>query len=308
VPAPRRSDRAYRNVARAVRPILFAMTRPDWHGGEHLPADRGFIAAANHMTNVDPLTFAHYLYDHGFAPKILAKSSLFSVPVLGPVLRVTGQIPVYRNTAQAGDSLRAAVDAVAAGECVAVFPEGTLTRDPDLWPMVGKTGVARLALTTRAPVIPIAQWGAQHLLGQYAKVLKPLPRKRVTVVAGPPVDLDDLYGRPLDTATLREATERVMAAITLLLQDVRGGSAPAVRFDPRRAAARTGDTLRADDDALVGPASPEPEPEPAPASPAPASPALDAAATSPEDATPGEPDGAPPAADHDTPAPGQGAA
>ncbi|WNB84661.1 lysophospholipid acyltransferase family protein [Cellulomonas sp. ATA003] len=247
-----------------VRPLLFSMTRPDWHGTEHLPTDRGFIAAANHMTNVDPLTFAHYLYDTGFAPKILAKSSLFRVPVLGPILRATGQIPVYRNSAQAGDSLRAAVDAIAAGECVAVFPEGTLTRDPDLWPMVGKTGVARLALTTQAPVVPIAQWGAQDLLGQYKKVLKPFPRKRVTVVAGPPVDLDDLYGRPLDTATLREATERVMAAITVLLEGVRGGTAPAVRFDVRRAAARSGGTVPADDDAVVGPASPAPEEDAAP--------------------------------------------
>jgi 1-acyl-sn-glycerol-3-phosphate acyltransferase len=260
VPAPRRSNRAYRNVARVIRPLLFSMTRPDWHGGEHLPTDRGFIAAGNHMTNVDPLTFAHYLYDHGVAPKILAKSSLFTVPVLGPVLRATGQIPVYRNTVQAGDSLRAAVDAIAAGECVAVFPEGTLTRDPDLWPMVGKTGIARLALTTQAPVIPIAQWGPQDLLGQYKKVLKPFPRKKVTVVAGPPVDLDDLYGRPLDTATLREATERVMAAITLLLEGVRGGTAPAVRFDVRRAAAGAGEAVpAADDDAVVGPASPAPE-------------------------------------------------
>jgi 1-acyl-sn-glycerol-3-phosphate acyltransferase len=246
-------------VARVVRPLMLAMTRPDWHGGEHLPTGRGFIAAGNHMTNVDPLTFAHYLYDHGVEPKILAKSSLFTVPVLGPILRATGQIPVYRNTAQAGDSLRAAVDAVAAGECVAVFPEGTLTRDPDLWPMVGKTGVARLALTTRAPVVPIAQWGPQHLLGQYKKVLKPFPRKKVTIVAGPPVALDDLYGRPLDTATLREATERVMVAITLLLEGVRGEPAPAVRFDPRRAAAAAGVPIATDDDAVVGPASPAPE-------------------------------------------------
>jgi 1-acyl-sn-glycerol-3-phosphate acyltransferase len=83
-------------------------------------------------------------------------------------------------------------------------------------------------------VIPIAQWGPQDLLGQYKKVIKPFPRKRVTVVAGPPVDLDDLYGRPLDSATLREATERVMTAITALLEDVRGAQAPDVRFDVRR--------------------------------------------------------------------------
>ncbi|HEX7806725.1 MAG TPA: 1-acyl-sn-glycerol-3-phosphate acyltransferase, partial [Cellulomonas sp.] len=105
MPAPQRSNRAYRIVARIVRPVLFAMMRRDWRGAEHLPPSGGFIAAANHMTNLDPLTFAHYLYDHGFAPKILAKASLFKVPVLGPTLRATGQIPVFRNTVQAGQSL-----------------------------------------------------------------------------------------------------------------------------------------------------------------------------------------------------------
>jgi len=241
---PARSNRAYRNVARIVRPLLKAMTTPDWHGTEHFPAGRGFIVASNHMTNIDPLTFAHFLWDNGVAPKILAKSSLFGVPVVGPVLRATGQIPVYRNTSAAGESLKAAVDAIDGGDVVAVFPEGTLTRDPDLWPMVGKTGVARLALTTRAPVVPVAQWGPQRLLGRYAKLLKPIPRKRITIVAGPPVVLDDLYDRPLDAVTLREATERVMDAITALLEGVRGEQAPAVRFDMRKPDERAGGAPR----------------------------------------------------------------
>ncbi|CAM5781176.1 lysophospholipid acyltransferase family protein [Cellulomonas persica] len=238
---PARSNRAYRNVARIVRPLLKATTKTDWHGVENFPTDRGFIVASNHMTNVDPLTFAHFLWDNGVVPRVLAKASLFKVPVVAPVLRATGQIPVYRNTAAAGESLAAAEKAIADGEVVAVFPEGTLTRDPDLWPMVGKTGVARLALSTRAPVIPVAQWGPQNLLGRYKKLLKPIPRKKVTVVAGPPVVLDDLYDRPQDTATLREATERVMDAITALLVEIRGEAAPAVRYDMRKPdAERTG--------------------------------------------------------------------
>ncbi|MCC2335631.1 lysophospholipid acyltransferase family protein [Cellulomonas wangsupingiae] len=240
MPSPSRSNLAYRNVARIVRPLLFATTRPDWHGAEHLPAEGGFIVVANHMTEADPLTFAHYLWDHGHVPRVLAKASLFSVPVVGAVLRATGQIPVHRETAAAGDSLRAAVTAVEQGECVAIFPEGTLTRDPDLWPMVGRTGVARLALTTRAPVVPVAQWGPQDLLARYGKVPRPFPRKKVTLVAGPPVDLSDLYDRPLDNATLREATERVMADITRLLEQIRGEKAPAQRHDMRRRAAGDG--------------------------------------------------------------------
>jgi len=234
VQPPARSNRAYRVVAHIVRPLLRAMTRRQWSGAENMPTDRGFIAASNHMTNVDPLTFAHYLWDNGHAPKILAKASLFKVPVVRGVLHATGQIPVHRNTSAAGESLDAAIAAVEAGECVAVFPEGTLTREPDLWPMTGKTGIARLALATRAPVVPVAQWGPQNLLGRYEKLLKPFPRKLVTVVAGPPVYLDDLYGRPQDTKTLREATERVMAAITGLLEEIRGEEPPAIRYDMRK--------------------------------------------------------------------------
>ncbi|KQY47544.1 1-acyl-sn-glycerol-3-phosphate acyltransferase [Cellulomonas sp. Root137] len=235
---PARSNRAYRYVAHVVRPLLRAMTRHDWRGTENFPRERGFIVASNHMTNIDPLTFAHFLWDNGVAPKILAKAPLFKIPVLAGILRATGQIPVYRNSSSAGESLTAAITAIGEGDVVAVFPEGTLTRDPDLWPMVGKTGIARLALSTEAPVIPVAQWGPQLLLGRYKKLLKPFPRKLVTVVAGPPVDLSDLYGRPHDTATLREATERVMAAITALLADIRDEEPPAIRYDMRKPAAQ----------------------------------------------------------------------
>src|SRR5690606_41284203 len=121
----------------------------------------------------------------------------------------------------------------AEGAWVVYFPGGTHTRDPDGWPMVGRTGAARLALASRAPVVPIAQWGAEQLLAPYGKVFKPIPPKHVAVHAGPPVDLSDLYDRPLDTATLREATERIMAAITRQLEEIRGAQAPAERFDPR---------------------------------------------------------------------------
>ena len=232
--APERSNRAYRNVARIVRPILRMMTISDWRGAEHLHQGTGAIVAVNHMTNIDPLTSAYFLWANGVAPRILAKDSLFRVPILGWVLRATDQIPVSRGTTTAGRSLDAAAQALAEGETVAVFPEGTLTREPDLWPMSAKTGVARLALTTKAPVIPVAQWGAQRLLGRYRKLLKPIPRKTVTLVAGPPVDLSDLYDRPLDGPVLREATDRIMDAITHQLEAIRGESAPAERFVWRR--------------------------------------------------------------------------
>lgn len=213
---------------------MFALSRRRWTGGEQIPQTGGCILVANHATYLDALTFAHFVYDNGRAPRILAKASVFKIPLLGTILRSTGMIPVYRNSSEASKAIDEAVVAIAAGRCVAIFPEGTLTREPDLWPMAGRTGVARLALATRAPVVPIAQWGATSILARYGKLLKPFPRKTVTVHAGPPVDLSDLYGRPRDTAVLREATERVMAAITALLEEIRGASAPVERFDMRK--------------------------------------------------------------------------
>lgn len=216
-----------------LRPLMMLLTRRDWRGAENLPRTGGFVACPNHISHVDALTFAHYMVDNGREPYFLGKESLFRVPLVGAVLRSAQQIPVYRETGRASDAFSAAVAAVESGKCVGIYAEGSLTRDPDLWPMVGKTGAARVALATRCPVIPIAQWGPQALLAPYSAKLRIFPRKTMHLVAGPPVDLADLYARPRDHQVLAEATERIMAAITALLEGLRGETAPPVRFNPR---------------------------------------------------------------------------
>jgi len=208
--------------------------RVDWRGAEHLPAQGGFIAAANHLTNLDALVLAHFLYDHGAAPRFLAKHSLFQVPVFGWMLRKAGQIPVRRDTAAARESLDPARKALAEGLCLGIFPEGTFTRDPGLWPMTARPGVGRLALSVRVPVIPIALWGVQDVVAPYTVVPHLFPRRRVTVHAGPPVDLDDLYDRAEDPAAHREATERIMDTLTAMLAELREEQPPARRYDTRR--------------------------------------------------------------------------
>lgn len=229
----RPDSRAYRAIAWLVRHLMFAIGKYEWSGAEHFPSSGGFIAAANHASELDSVTFAHYLFDQGHEPRVLAKRGLFTTPVIGYLVRATRMIPVDRGTVEAGRSLDAARAELEKGACVAIFPEGTITRDPDLWPMEGKTGLARIALATRAPVIPVAQWGAGQILERYGRVPKPWPRKRVQVAAGPAVDLSDLYDRPMDSATLREATRRVLDAITVELEKLRGEKAPAARFDLR---------------------------------------------------------------------------
>jgi 1-acyl-sn-glycerol-3-phosphate acyltransferase len=162
----------------------------------------------------------------------LAKASLFTLPVLGWVFRHAGQIRVHRRQATAADALAEAGLAVRRGECVVVYPEGTLTSDPELWPMRGKTGAVRLALATGAPVIPLAQWGGAEVWPRGRRLPRPLPRRTVQCLAGPPVDLSDYIGQPLTDDVLRAATERVMVAITELVAVLRPTAPPSSRWDP----------------------------------------------------------------------------
>lgn len=233
------SARVYRGLALFLRPILNLIARRDWAGRDHIPARGPMIAVANHVTAYDPLVVAHYLYDSGRPPTILAKASLFKVPVLGWVLRKTGQVPVYRGTATARAALDAGLDALASDNCVLLYPEGTLTKDPELWPMSGKTGAARLALLTSAPVVPVAQWGAQEILPPKRKFLRILPRKTVQVLAGPPIELDDLRARVTKSGAptsedLREATDRIMTRISMMVAQLRGEERPDGLWDTRR--------------------------------------------------------------------------
>jgi 1-acyl-sn-glycerol-3-phosphate acyltransferase len=227
----------YRLTVSVVRPLSVLLTKRDWRGAEHIPATGGVIVAANHLSYVDPMTFGHFIFNTGRIPRFLAKESLFRIPIVKYVFIGARQIPVHRGTADAAQALSAGVEALRRGECLLIYPEGSATRDPDTWPMRAHTGVARLALTSGAPVVPCAQWGPQELWRYRSKRPHPFPRKRIQVLAGPPVDLSAYAGRPQDAELLREVTEVIMARITDLLIELRGGRPPAVPYDPRVVAA-----------------------------------------------------------------------
>ena len=237
-PLQERRGWAFSLAVPIVKSVLFATTKRTWIDGEKIPATGGCILVFNHVSHADPLTAAHLVYDYGRIPRYLAKSGLFKNRFLGFFLKAAGQIPVERLTRNAKGAFDAAVAAVEAGHCVVVYPEGTLTRDPDLWPMVGKSGAARIALATGCPVVPVGQWGAHNLLYPYAKKPHLFPRTRITVKVGDPVPLDDLRDRPRTTETINEATSRIMAALTELVAELRHEVPPVERFDPRRAGVR----------------------------------------------------------------------
>lgn len=231
----RRLGPYFRFAAMVLKPPMTVLTKRDWHGQQWLrqdyPPNDGIVVVSNHISWFDPIALCHILWNNGRPPRFLAKEKLFHVPGVGQIVTGAGQIPVLRETDNAAESVKAAVDAVHDGEAVIVYPEGTITRDPDLWPMTGKTGAARIALLADVPVIPIAQWGAQEVMGPYAKEFNVFPPKTMQMRVGPPVDLDEFRGKSLDSDVLVPATERIMGAITELLEEIRGEKAPAQRLD-----------------------------------------------------------------------------
>ncbi|UYM05705.1 lysophospholipid acyltransferase family protein [Solicola gregarius] len=227
----RRRWRSIRVIGLFLRPILTVIVRRRWKGGENLP-DGGFIFAVNHIAHIDPLMISHFLYDLDVSPRFLAKQALFDVPVLGWIMRVSGQIPVLRNTRSAAEAFAASEDAVSEGGCVIFYPEGTISRDPDLWPMRGKSGAARVALETGCPLVPVAQWGSHEVLYPYTKRPHLIPRKTIRITMGAPLALDDLRAQPVTAATVREATDRLMREISRLLGEIREATPPADPYDP----------------------------------------------------------------------------
>ena len=223
----------YRLVAVVVKPLLRLFTKRQRSGSENVPATGGFIAVANHVSEIDPFAVGEFLLDSGRPPRFLAKKELFRSAPLKWIMVGARQIPVDRNSTDAAKALSAAVDALHDGECILVYPEGSATRDPELWPMRPRTGAARLALLSGAPVIPVAQWGPQRILPYKARRPKLLPRTTFSVLAGPPVDLSAYMDKPVTSELLRDASDAIMRVVAGHLAELRGGTPPEVFHDPR---------------------------------------------------------------------------
>jgi 1-acyl-sn-glycerol-3-phosphate acyltransferase len=218
-----------------VLPAMSVWTRRTWTGMENMPATGGFIVAPNHMSQFDPLLVAHYLFESGRWPRFLAKASIWRVPFVGFMLGKTQQIPVERGSVEAVKSLDSLIKALHEGGVVVIYPEGTTTREPDLWPMRGKTGAARLALVTGAPVVPMATWGAQQVHDVRTGKVSLGRRVAVRVSAGKPVDLSRWQREAPTRAVLEQMTETIQLATRDLLAELRDEQPPPLYQVSRRA-------------------------------------------------------------------------
>jgi 1-acyl-sn-glycerol-3-phosphate acyltransferase len=216
-------------------PTVKVLSRWRVEGLDRLPATGPALVVANHISYLDPIYSAVFVHRARRVPRFLAKNTLWKIPIFGSILAGSEQIPVYRESLDAQGSLRAGTAALADGKVVVIYPEGTITRDPDGWPMHSRTGVARLALSSDAPVYPMVHWGTREIYDRYGKKFSPLPRKQVTMRCGDPIDMSAYRGREIDGALLREVTDHLMVAVRELLAEVRDEPAPSAFYRQARA-------------------------------------------------------------------------
>ena len=221
----------YAIVRNILVPLLRLLFRWKIDGLEKIPRTGPAIIAPNHISNFDPLCTAYLVDRAGRRPRYLAKASLWKNPFMRLIFSGCRQIPVERGTGDLSPT-RAAEDALRRGECIVVYPEGTITTNLDLTPMKGKTGVARLTLATGVPVYPVAVWGAQWLIPKGRK-WKYRGHRLIMLKVGEPMTFEEFASGRDDPAALREVTDRVMAEIDRLVRELRkihpdGGAVPEV--------------------------------------------------------------------------------
>ncbi|HEU5265946.1 MAG TPA: lysophospholipid acyltransferase family protein [Jatrophihabitans sp.] len=218
-----------------IYPVIGLVFRIRWRHLDRVPPPEagGVIIAVNHISQVDTLLMARLVWQAGRVPRFMIKSGVFGWPVIGPMMRGAGQISVSRGTADAAQSLHDAVEAIGRGEAVVIYPEGTTTKDPDSWPMQGKTGIGRLVLLTPdTPVVPVGQWGA-HRTGR--RSLRRFARRRTASGAvGEPLDFSRYRDVAPGQRVQRQITDEIMTAIRAEVAELRGEPAPEKFFVPNR--------------------------------------------------------------------------
>jgi 1-acyl-sn-glycerol-3-phosphate acyltransferase len=200
----------YGLVEVVLRPPVRRGLRWRVDGVDRIPARGPVLLASNHLSYFDPIAVANLTDLAGRRVRFLAKAELFEHRVMAAALRRMGQIPVARGAADA-TALDAAADALRRGECVHVFPEGTISEDLD--PMAGKTGLARLAKAAGVDVMTVGLWGTQRIIPPKGRKAERV-RTPVTVVVGETVPVGP-------DANARETTDRIMAGICAAVAEAR---------------------------------------------------------------------------------------
>ena len=235
IPAPEATAR-FKLIAAPLQAFERLVSRVHVQGVANIPKNGPVIVVANHTVHIDAITLGSAIYRAGRQPCFVAGSDFFDSPVLGDVLHAVGAVPAYREGPKTKDSLNGFSDALACGKVLVIFPEGTFTRDPQLWPMRGKTGIARLHLQyPEIPIIPVAHWGNEALIDPWTA--RPnfralISRARLDVVIGKPLRIQIPQGD--EYAQLTAITAQVMQGIEDLLVPLRRNNPCGYTITPRQ--------------------------------------------------------------------------
>ncbi len=194
-----------------IGPIVKAIFRPWIVGRTNIPSSGAAIIASNHLSVSDSI-FLPLMIDRPMS--FLAKSDYFTGRGLkGWATRVfmkgTGQIPIDRTGGKASEaSLNTGLQVLGRGDLLGIYPEGTRSPDGKLYR--GRTGLARMALTARVPVIPVVMIGTDEVM----PIGRSIPRVgRVGMVIGEPLDFSRFHGMESDRYVLRSVTDEIMVAL-----------------------------------------------------------------------------------------------
>lgn len=215
----RKPEPWFRFAEWTLRPPVALWFNWRYEGMEHIPREGPLLVACNHISYLDPLAHGLMLVKAGRRPRFLTKSELYGNPFMRRLLVGAHQIRVERGSGSAAP-VKAAKEALKAGEAVMVYPEATVTRNPDFTPMQGKTGIARLTLSAEVPVLPIGVWGS-HAVWQRDGARSLKFGRPIWLKAGAPLDFSEHEGQHDDPAVLRQVADAIMDELTHLVNDLR---------------------------------------------------------------------------------------
>ena len=202
----------FRIVSQLLDLLLAVLARREAALGE-LPRSGPLLVAPNHISLVDPIAIGAALARAGRTPRFVVTAEVMARPVVGAVLRYFDHIPLDRARPLDPAVLEGVRTALRRGECVVFYPEGQVTKDPAYRPGRGLPGLGRLAIEFEAPIVPVAQWGAQHVIGRGPLAWRRLPPRRATItmralpLVRPPAG-------PAAALPARRLVNEVLAAIT----------------------------------------------------------------------------------------------
>lgn len=234
---PKATERLLEGTSRVLR----SRSKVRAWGLENVPEDGVFITACTHVTMFDVFVPMTALFHQGRRPRYMAKAELANWPILGKWFQLVGMQPVPRRSGKAREIEEESIKILTSGRPLSVWPEGTVTRDPQKWPMSMKPGVGVIALEAsrrlghQIPLFCAVVWGAASINHWW-----PWPKKNVVMCYDTQLDYSDLLQGseswvelpPLESA--EELARRVRVRMTQIMEEIRGEKAPAGYFDYRQ--------------------------------------------------------------------------